>query len=108
MIIDDNVKQEWDIHSAEEFRKEFNIAEEWDNIECDDDYIRRHLEADKRYFKVEFVEDTRGNQYNDYWYIVEIEESVLETNVFGIDDIQIKMQKNGVVYVGCLTEAENE
>jgi hypothetical protein len=106
MIINDDVKNEWDIRSAEHFEKEFNIAEPRENNECDDDYIRRHLEADKRYFKITFVEDPRGNQYEDYWCIEEMNQSILKTKVFGINDIQIEMQDNGVLYSGCLTESD--
>jgi len=72
MIIKDKVKNSWDIYSADEFQKEFNIEEARDETECDEDYIMRHLEQDSRKFRVTFMESARHNAYEQYWKIEEI------------------------------------
>ena len=70
MIITDDIKNEWEIYSAEQFMKEFNIKDNLDNWACDSELIEHHLEQDKRKFKIRFVEV--GNQYTEYWLIQEI------------------------------------
>jgi len=75
MIIEDKILNEWDIYSAEEFKEIFCIAEPFDieNGECDEDYIRGHLGADERKFRVTFMESARDNAYEEFWRIQEVE-----------------------------------
>ena len=73
MIKEDNVIQEWEVYSATQFQKEFNIKEKWNEQETDEDYIYRHLQEDERMFRVIFMEDPRDNSYEEYWLIQLIE-----------------------------------
>ena len=73
MIIEDKILNEWDIYSADEFKKVFCIAEERDENECDEDYIMGHLGADERKFRVTFMESARNKCYEEFWRIQEVE-----------------------------------
>ena len=75
MIIEDKILHEWDIYSADQFKEEFGIAEPFDieKGECDEEYIKGHLQADERKFRVTFMESGRNNCYEEYWRIQEVE-----------------------------------
>ena len=73
MIVEDNYLNEWDIYDAEQFREKFNIKEKRDDDECDEEFITRHLESDKRKFRVTFMESSRGKCYEEFWRIQEVE-----------------------------------
>jgi len=75
MIIEDDVINEWTIFSAKQFEEVFRPNDKWDGVECDEDYIMRHLKKDKRQFKVRFV--TSSNCYNEYWDIKMIKPKTL-------------------------------
>ena len=72
MIKTDEVISEWEIYSAREFKEVFCIADPFDEVECDEDYIMGHLEADERTFRVQYM--TNNNQYEEYWLIQEVKE----------------------------------
>lgn len=72
MIIKPKVKNEWKIYSAEQFKKDFNRAEEIPPNSCDEDYIIGILEKENREFMVTFRENPRDNSYEEYWIIQEI------------------------------------
>jgi len=72
MILSDDVINEWEIYSAEQFQKEFKIEDELDETVCDEEYITHFLEKDKRKFRVTFMESARGNAYEEYWKIQEV------------------------------------
>jgi len=72
MIIYDDIIQEWDIYDAEQFRKEFKIKTKFTDKDCDGDFIERHLEKDKRKFRLTFMESARGKSYEEFWRIQHI------------------------------------
>jgi hypothetical protein len=73
MIVNESVIKEWEIYSASQFQEVFEIEEKWDENESDEEYIMRHLEADKRKFIINFVESPRKDQYEEYWIIKQME-----------------------------------
>ena len=72
MIVEDNILNEWEIYYAEQLQKEFNIKEPFNYEESDEEYIMRHLNEDKRKFKITFITNSRNNAYEEYWKIEEI------------------------------------
>lgn len=74
MIKEDKIINKWEIYSATQLQKEFNIKEKWNEEETDEEYIMRHLKEDKRMFRVTFMESDRDNAYEEYWLIQEVEQ----------------------------------
>lgn len=72
-LINNKVINEWEIYSAEQFRKEFLVREKREDTECDEDFIMRHLQLDDRIFRVTFNKDPKGNAYAEFWRIQEIQ-----------------------------------
>lgn len=72
MIEETQIKESWNIYSAQDLHRKFNLDETWDEIETDEDYIMRHLNADSRLFRVTFFPDEQ-DPYEEYWKVEEIQ-----------------------------------